>query len=123
MQTTLIVSFKLSIDSRKRGLMKLNIGETVENLPEKNGVFGTGMATLLVRRGWDVLMENNPNRWVVLDQQDNAKSKKGGAFWTRAKNYNTKYYTNGYQFAVRNIEGTVTFFGRYTPELKIKKES
>ena len=105
--------YKLSIDSRKRGLMKLNIGETVENLPEKNGVFGTGMTTLLVKRGWDVLMENNPNRWVVLDQQDNAKS----------KNYNTKYYTDGYQFAVRNVEGTVTFFGRYTPELKIKKES
>ena len=123
MQTTLIVSFKLSIDSRKRGLMKLNIGETVENLPEKNGVFGTGMATLLVRRGWDVLMENNPNRWVVLDQQDNKGKTKGGAFWTRAKNYNTKYYTDGYQFAVRNVEGIVTFFGRYTPELKMKKES
>ena len=57
--------------------MKLNIGETVENLPEKNGVFGTGMTTLLVRRGWDVLMENNPNRWVVLDQQNNKGKVKG----------------------------------------------
>jgi len=103
--------------------MKYNIGETVENLPAKGGVFGTGMSTLLMRRGWDVLMENNPNRWVVLDQQTNTKAKKGGAFWTRAKQYNTRYYTDGYQFAVRNVEGIVTFFGRYTPELKIKKES
>ena len=102
--------------------MKYNIGETMEHLPEKKGDFATGMTTLLVQRGWNILMENNPNRWVVLDQQTNSKSKRGGAFWTRAKSYNKKYYVNGYQFAVRNVEGVVTFFGRYTPELKISRQ-
>ena len=66
----------------------------------------------------------DPTGWRLLVLPHKGKGKtKGGAFWTRAKNYNAKYYTDGYQFAVRNVEGIVTFFGRYTPELKMQKES
>lgn len=102
--------------------MKYNIGETISQLPDKGNIFGAGMTPLLYKRGWDVLLENNPNRWVVLDIQDNTKGKKGGAFWTRAKGYNEKYYMKGYQFAVRTVDGNTTFFGRYSPDMVMNKK-
>jgi|TARA_R100000482_G_C5078245_1_gene124717 hypothetical protein len=102
--------------------MKLNIGETVSELPEKQNAFATGITPLLETRGWNFLLENNPNRWVVLDIQDKKKTKKGGAFWTRAKNYNKRYYSRGYQFAVRTVEGNTTFFGRYSPDMVMTKK-
>ena len=76
--------------------MKLNIGETVSELPEKKNAFATGVTPLLETRGWNFLMENNPNRWVVLDIQDKKKTKKGGAIRMPSEYFgkNSKKYFN-----------------------------
>ena len=84
------------------------IGMTVDNLPEKNPFMGK--IPLMESRGWDNLMQSQPNRWVILDQTDN---RNGGGFWSRANDYNKKYANDGYKFAVRKLEGVTTFFGRY----------
>ena len=86
------------------------IGMAVDSLPEKNTF--SGAVPLMEVRGWDKLMQSQPNRWVILDQ---TVAKTGGGFWSRANDYNKKYANDGYKFAVRKLEGVTTFFGRFSP--------
>ena len=94
---------------------KYKIGMEIDELPKKKKFLG-GSNTIFYLRGWDALMKNKPNRWIVLETEKNGGKRggsKSGRLYGLATNYNKRYGDAGFQFAVRNEQGFTYLFGRY----------
>lgn len=92
--------------------MQIQIGTKLATLPTPRK-FGVGLDTLFIRRGWDKELRENPYMWVCLDVMPKKAGKSSGSYWSRAKQYNDRYGTEGYQFQARYLDGMYTFWGRY----------
>tara|TARA_R100000995_G_scaffold21924_3_gene9270 strand:- start:140 stop:427 length:288 start_codon:yes stop_codon:yes gene_type:complete len=92
--------------------MRIKIGTKLASLPTPRK-FGVGAETIFIRKGWDKTLQENPFMWVCLDVLPKNGMKSNGTYWTRAKQYNERYGSEGYSFSARYLDGVYTFWGRY----------
>ena len=97
--------------------MQIKVGTKLSTLPKSNP-FGAGRQTIFEERKWDKLLMDAPFMWVCLEvmpktTKSNGTRRSNGTFWTRAKQNNKRYETDGFKFAARCIGGVYTFWGRY----------